>query len=142
MDRFRGLGIKLLLLVLLVVLGWAAFTYEKVAYALIVVVFGFFGFYLSEIAKQAIRVRHVANQGWAYLLNVQYSVNLEPSFDWFHKVAQEWQTLRLTVDNAGYLASAVGIDFSEVDKKVRAQIKALVLEPKAFAAAKAEFATP
>lgn len=118
----------LIVFALLVFVVWAASTYEKVAYAVIVAFFGFIGFYFSEIAKQAVRARHIANQGWAYLLNNQYSQSLEGAWASYQPLVDEWVKARQTFQSSNQTSQGP-IDFTSVDKEFREKINSLLSNP-------------
>lgn len=110
-------------------LAWAFTAYEKVAYATIVAVFGFVGFYLSELAKQVIRAKHVANQGWAYITNFHYSNQLEPSLNLFATFAKDWQIARNSFFEKLPNAVKRNIDYTSVDREFKEKIFQYVTRP-------------
>lgn len=122
----RQAGYIVIGLAMLVV--WAAYMHEKVAYAVIVAIFGFVGFYFSEIAKQAVRARHIANQGWAYLLNTQHSQSLESAWSPYQPLVDEWVKARRTFQSSNQIGQEPN-DFTSVDKEFREKITSLLSNP-------------
>lgn len=118
----------LIAIILATFVAWVALTYEKVAYAVIVAIFGFVGFYFSEIAKQAVRARHIANQGWAYLLNTQYSQSLESAWTPYQPLVDEWVKARQTFQSDNQTGQGP-TDFTSVDKVFREKITSLLSNP-------------
>lgn len=106
----------------LIALAWAFVTYEKVAYAIIVAVFGFFGFYLSELAKQVVRAKHAANQGWAYIANFHHVNELESSISQFAAIAKDWQRARNEYLEKLPTEANLNIDYTEIDKDFKEKI--------------------
>lgn len=110
-------------------IAWAAANNDKVAYAVIVAIFGFTGFYFSEIAKQAVRARHLANQGWAYLLNAEHSLALEGVWGNLRPLAAEWTVARNSLRDSLPISEQPSADFTSVDRQFREKINALLAQP-------------
>jgi len=143
MDRVAKIKARLLvvaiLAVILISIIWAFVTYEKVAYAIIVAVFGFFGFYLSELAKQVIRAKHAAYQGWAYITNLRYSNALEPSIASIGAFAKDWLRARNELFEKLPENAKRNVDYTIVDKEFKEKIYQQVAQPKYLAERAAYF---
>lgn len=117
------------LIALLVPIVWTFVTYEKVAYAIIVAVFGFVGFYVSELAKGVVRAKHAANHAWAYITNIHYGNELDTTISLFSPLVKDWQRARNEYFEKLSPDAKRNIDYTNVDKEFRDKIKGDVSQP-------------